>query len=192
MTDFLDFNDAGEQRSFDVIPDQTIVTLQLTVRPGGAGDDGWLRRSKDGASEMLDCEMTVVDGQFAKRKIFQNYTVRGTTQGHAEAADISRKALAAILESARGVKPSDKSDAAQKARQVAGWADFDGLRFVARLGVRPPQNGYSAKNTILEIITPDRQAWKQPDQIDRSKLASKPAPSAQPAANAIARPDWAK
>jgi len=30
----LDFNTAGEQRSFDVIPAGTIVTLQLNIRPG--------------------------------------------------------------------------------------------------------------------------------------------------------------
>ena len=40
MGDFFDFNDAGEQNSFDVIPDGTIVTVQLTIRPGGAGKDG--------------------------------------------------------------------------------------------------------------------------------------------------------
>jgi len=46
----LDFNTAGEQRSFDVIPANTTVTLQLTIRPGNAGDGGWLKRSADGAS----------------------------------------------------------------------------------------------------------------------------------------------
>jgi hypothetical protein len=90
---FFDFNDAGEQRSVDVIPSGTICSVQLTVRPGGGGDDGWLRRSKDGASEALDCEFTVIDGEFAKKKVWQLYTVRGTTPGHAEASEISRKAL---------------------------------------------------------------------------------------------------
>jgi len=63
----FDFNEAGPQRSFDLIPD-TIATLHLTIKPGHAGEAGWLRRSKDGGSEALDCEFTVVDGEFAKRK----------------------------------------------------------------------------------------------------------------------------
>jgi hypothetical protein len=199
MADFFDFNDAGEQRSFDVIPDNTIVTVQLTVRPGGAGDDGWLRRSKDGACEMVNCEFTVVDGPYAKRKVFQLYTVRGTTPGHAEAAVISRQAFCAMLESARGIRPDDKSDAANAARHAQGWQDLDQLRLVARLGVRPPQDGYAARNTIKEIVTPERQAWTKPEQIARDP-ASKPATSAPapaaaptpPPANAITRPNWAQ
>src|SRR6516225_7733244 len=109
----LDFNTAGEQRSFDVIPDRTIVTLQLTIRPGGAGDDDWLKRSADKNSEGLNCEFVVVDGEYAKRKLWQLYTLHGTTPGHAEAGEISRRTLRAILESARGIKPSDKSEAAE-------------------------------------------------------------------------------
>jgi hypothetical protein len=137
---------------------------------------------------MIDAEMVVVDGPHAKRKIFQNYVVDGTTRGHAEAADISRKTFAAMLESARGIRPDDKSDTAQRARMVSGWQDFDGLRFVARIGVQPPRNGYEARNTIKEIVTPERQQWKKPEQATRPVAAqpTQPAP-----ANAIARPQWA-
>jgi hypothetical protein len=195
MTDLFNFNDAGEQKSFDVIPDNTTVMVRLTVRPGGAGEGGWLRKSKDGGCEMLDCLFTVVDGDYAKKKIFQNYVVRGQMPGHAEAAEISRKALCAVLESAHGFRPDDKSAAANAARQVQGWQGFDGLCFVARLGVRPPQGGYAAQNTIKEIITPERQDWRKHEQIARD-LVNKPATAAQPPAaapaNAIARPNWAQ
>ena len=84
----FDFNTAGEQRV--VIPAQMICMLQMTIRRGGAGDDGWLKRAADGASEGLDCEFTVVDGLYAKRKLWQLFTLRGTTEGHAEAGRISR------------------------------------------------------------------------------------------------------
>jgi hypothetical protein len=199
MSNPFDFNDAGEQKGFEVIPDNTIVTVQMTIKGGGTGPDGWLTHAhtEKGDSDYLNCALTIVEGDHAKRKIYQNYTVSGTTQGHIEAADISRKALAAMLESAHGIRPDDKSEAAQKARRVAGWGDFDGLRFMARVGVRPPQNGYAAKNVIKEVITPDRHGWKKVEQIDRSQLANTPtastAPQAsQPAVNPIARPDWAK
>lgn len=192
-TTSFDFNTAGEQRSFDVIPANTICTLQLTIRPGGAGDDGWLKRSADRASEGLDCEFTVVDGEYAKRKLWQLFTLRGTTPGHAEAGEISRNTLRAILESARGIRPDDKSEAAQNARKVSGWADLDQIRFKARLGVRSAQGTYPAKNTILEVITPDRQTWQKPEQIS-AKTANSPAPATAPTtppANAITRPGWA-
>jgi hypothetical protein len=183
----LNFNDAGEQRSFDVIPAGTIVTLQMTIRPGGAGDDGWLKRAADGNSEALDCEFTVVDpAEFAKRKVWALLTLAGTTSGHAEAARISRGLLCAILESARGIRPDDKSEAAQAARDAGDWNTFQNLRFVARLGVRPAQAQYPAKNIILEAITPDRKAWTQPVQLPPDPTAPK-----QPAGNGAAGPTTA-
>ncbi len=191
-TDF-NFNTADEQRSFDVIPARTICTLHLKISAGGAGDGGWLKLSADKASEGLDCEFTVVDGQYANRKLWQLFTLRGTTQGHDEARKISLATFRAILESARGIRSDDKSEAAEAARKVSGWGDFDGLRFVALIGVRPPTEKYSAKNTILEVITPERQAWTKPEQISaKPPNAGAPATAATPPVNAIARPDWAK
>ena len=111
------FNDVGEQRSFETIPDGTLATVRMKVRPGNAGEGGWLRRSKDGNSEALDCEFVVLDGSFAKRKFWTLLTVTGTTEGHKEAADISKRYLRAMLESARGIRPDDKSDAAKEARR---------------------------------------------------------------------------
>ena len=90
-------------------------------------------------------------------------------------------------------RPDDKSEAAEAARKIAGWQDFDGLRFVARLSVEPATEKYKAKNKIDEVITPERQAWKKPEQIERDLLgnpADATSPSATPA-NAIARPQWA-
>jgi hypothetical protein len=193
MSNEMNFNDANEQRAFDVIPAGTIVTLQLKIRSGGAGD-GWLSKASDGASDGLDCEFIICDGPYAKRKLWQRFTLHGTTPGHAEAGQISRGTLRALLESARGIRPDDNSDAAQKARMVASWGDFDGLRFVARIGVKPPQNGYAARNSIAEVITPERQSWTKPEQIERQEPSSTMGPSALAAApaNSIARPEWAR
>jgi hypothetical protein len=196
----FDFNNAGEQRSFDVIPANTIVILQMTIRPGGAGDDGWLKHTTTdkGDSEYLDCEFTVVSPErYAKRKLWQPYTIRGTTDGHAEAGRISRDTLRAILESARGIRPDDKSAEAQNARNVSagGWANFDQLRFVARLGVRPPQGGYPAKNTILQVITPGLQDWqkhKPNSASDRTATAAPAAAATTPPPGAIGRPQWGR
>jgi hypothetical protein len=190
----LNFNDAGTQRTIEVIPANTIVTVHLTIRPGGAGDGGWLRRSADGASEGLDCELTVVDGTYAKRKFWQLFTLSGTKENHAQAGEISRGTLRAILESAHGIRPDDESDKAKTARHLSGWQELDGLRFVVRLGVRPPKDNYPAKNFLQEVITPERQGWKQPAQLDVAAKTNglAPAASATPPANAIARPNWAK
>src|SRR5262245_56569481 len=110
----MDFNDATTQRVFDVIPAGTVLTLHMAVRPGNTGEGGLLRRSKDGNSEALDCEFTVVDGPYAKRKVWGLFTLVGTTPNHVTAAEISRSRLRAILESARGIRPDDTSEAAKQ------------------------------------------------------------------------------
>jgi hypothetical protein len=185
----FDFNESGPQKSFDIIPDGTIATVRLTIRTGGAGEGGWLKRSKDGNSEALDCEFVVLDGPCAKRKFWNLFTLAGTTDGHREAGDISGRKLRAILESGRGVKPDDKSDAAKQARQISSYGDLDGLAFIARIGVEPAKNGYKAKNTLDRVITPDETAWHPVTQPPRP--ATTP-PNAQPAlASAIAKPKWA-
>jgi hypothetical protein len=180
----FDYNRAGEQRSFDVIPDKTVVVVQLNVRPGSVGEGGMLRRSKDGAAEMLDCEFVVVEGPHAKRKFFELMTLAGTTDGHAQAADISQRKLRAILESVRGVKPSDVSEAAKKAR-IAELEDFDGMRFLVRVGVEPGKDGFRDKNRIAVVITPDMKEWHAVEQVA-------PATTAKPAGNAIVKPKWAQ
>ena len=96
---------------------------------------------------------------------------------------------------AHGIRPDDNSEAAQAARKVPGWGAFNNLRFVAQLGVRPPKDGYPAKNTILKVITCERQMWKKPEQIQtQADTAATPQASPTPAAppaSAIARPQWA-
>jgi hypothetical protein len=189
MTDF-DFNDVGEQR--DLIPQNTICVLQLTIRPGGARDGNWRKRFAGGASEGLDCEFTVVGGEHDKRKFWECLVLAGSTDGHAKMADSNLRMLRAMVESARGIRPDDKSETASAARKIS-YADLDGLRFMARLGIEPPQGNFRAKNKILEIITPERPGWQKPEQITAKSVngGMTPAPpTTPPPAGSIERPKW--
>jgi hypothetical protein len=131
----------------------------------------------------------VIDGEYKKRKVFTRLTVQGTTQGHADAGRGTRAIIRAMLESARGIQPKDQSDAAKAARSIKGYGDLDGLCCLIRVGVEPPNGQYKAKNTIREIITPDRKEWVQLEQAPPSAAPASSAP-AKPAAS-IARPQWA-
>jgi hypothetical protein len=187
----IDFNEASGQREFDLIPADAVVTLVVKVRGGGAGPDGTLRRSKDGRSEGLDLELTVVDGPFIKRKLWVLLTLQGETEGHAEAGRIAATMLRAIIESARGVRPDDQGDAAKQQRRLASYLDLDGMRFVGRVGIEAAKNGYDAKNRLASVITPDMQAWRKPDQSAAPVPAAKPA---QPPSggSVIPRPQWSR
>jgi len=195
QNDFFDLNTAGEQRERDLIPANEIVTLQLMIVPGNAGPGGWLTKSQKGDSEGLALEFTVVDGKYAKKKVWERWTVEGTTSGHAEAKEISRNKIRAVVESARGIRRDDKSEAATAGRRLSGgYADLDQIRFVARIGIRPPEGQYRAKNEIDEIITPERQGWQKPEQITAKTVTGGATTTSVPAAtpaNAIARPQWA-
>jgi hypothetical protein len=134
MTMNLDFNDvSGMQRS--LIPNGTLAELQMKVRPGNAGEGGWLKRSADGKSEALDTELTVIGGPYKGRKLWQLLTLNGKTEGHATAAKISCIKLCAILECARGIRPGDHSETADQGRRVNSYGDFNGVRFIAKIGI---------------------------------------------------------
>ena len=188
----MDYNSVGAQKSFDVIPDGTIVVVQMNIRRGNAGEGGFLKRSKNGQAEMLDAEFIVVEGDHVKRKFWENMVVDGATDGHKEAADITHRRLRAIIESVKGIKPADVSETAKAARNVE-YAEFDGMRFLCRVGVEPARqlpNGesYRAKNILAEVITPDRTTeWRpieqQPKPKDSGPSGNAPAP--------IKKPDWA-
>ena len=127
--------------------------------------------------------------------------------GHAQAAEISRGVLRAILESARGIKPDDLSDQA-RARRTADLKDFDNIIFVARIGIekgKPRNDGsgesYPDKNVIAVIITPDKKDWHPVDQpppfnggsgAGATVAPSSPSPDpAAPHTPGVKKPVWA-
>lgn len=204
MSDF-DFNEAEPQRSGggELIPDNTIALIVTKVRPGGNGPGGYLKNSNDGSCQMLDLEFTIDGGEFDRRKLWGNYVTNGTTEGQEKAANITRSRLRAMLESARGILPSDTSPAAVQARRANGWGDFDGLVFCAKIGIElgglkdktagPQSERYADKNAIKAVITPDEASYIAPSpQAKASAAAQKPAnEGSAPATGAAVKPAWA-
>jgi hypothetical protein len=184
----MDYNSVGAQKSFDVIPAGTIVVVQMNIRSGNVGEGGLLKRSSNGEAEGLDVEFVIVEGEHAKRKFWSFMVLDGTTDGHKEAADITRRRLRAILESVKDIKPTDLSEAAKAARN-AEYADFDGLRFLCKLGIEPATDRFKAKNTLAEVITPDRKEWRAVEQQPKSTEAKKGGTNNTP--TPITKPAWA-
>jgi len=195
----IDFNNAEAQREGGLIPEGTVAPVHMTVRPGNAGEGGWLKRSKSGDSMALDVEFTIVEGPFAKRKFWGLFTLEGTTDGHQKAADISASRLRAILESARGIRPDDESEPAKAGRRMNSWGDFDGLRFIAKIGIEKAKegSGFKDKNSLDAAITPDRKAWVKVEQIKPQATPVAGFTSVGVAAAAVAekagvkKPQWA-
>jgi hypothetical protein len=182
-----DFNTAGEQ--FELIPNGTDAVLQLNIRHGNAGEGGLFKRSNNGQAEGLDCELVVVGGKYDKRKFYDWMTISGATDNYARAADITHRKLRAIVESARNIKPTDVSEAAKNLRK-AEYAEFDGMRFRAQIGIEPAKDGYRAKNVSGPIITPDRKDYQPVEQV--AKPVQTVAPAGETPSNVIVKPKWAQ
>lgn len=165
MSSFFNFNDAEKQSGGELIPDGVIVPVVMNIKPGGVGEGGWLTASKSSDAEMLNCELTVCDGPYAKRKIFTNMTVSGGSlndKGESKGGNITRSTLRAILESARNINPNDMSEDAINKRTISGFGDLNGIVFLMKVGIEKDKTGqYADKNKIKTIITPDMRQYAE-------------------------------
>lgn len=201
-----DFNDA--KQNANLVPKGTLAKVRLTIRPGGFDDPsqgwtgGYAKRGMTG-SVYLDAEYTVLDGPYAKRKIWSMiglYSPNGPNW-----TNMGRSLVRGILNSARGLSDKDNSPEAQNARRINGFADLDGIEFVARIDVGTDTNG-DEKNDIRSAVTKDHKdyalhmgggnapvATYAPPQAYPPQPAPQPpyAPQ-QPAPAAGVRPTWAK
>jgi hypothetical protein len=192
-------------REVELMPHGTVATVIMYIQPGDVGEDGMCKRSSKGDCEMLSCEFVVVDGPYAKRKLWENMILAGSTDGHAQAANISRGRLKQMLDSALGLKPDDTSPQARTARTVS-LGQLQGLTFIAKIGIEkgtPKDDGsgesWPDKNILAAIITPDRNGYHPVTQPPPSNGGGPTTPgSAAPSGAApptttppITRPGWA-
>jgi len=194
-----DYNDA--QQNAALIPKGTLAKVRMTVRPGGFDDPGqgwtggYATRGASGAV-YINGEFTVLEGPYARRKIFTLiglYSPKGP-----DWANMGRSFVRGMLNSARGISDKDTSPQAQAARRIAGFADLDGLEFVARIDVGTDANG-EAKNEIRSAVTPDHKGYASaagpqpaaaPAYAPPSAAVAAPPPPANPAGGV--RPTWAR
>jgi hypothetical protein len=215
-----DFNDATSNS--DVIPKGTLAKVRLTIRPGGFDDPsqgwtgGYAKRGATGAV-YLDAEYTVLEGPYAKRKIWSLiglYSPKGPDWGNA-----GRGLVKGILNSARGIADKDNSAQAQAQRRISGFAELDGIEFIARMDIGSDTNGED-KNEVRSAVTPSHRDYAQlmghgaaaptqgygqlpatstPQQVHVAPAQDHTAPAPQPQAPQTAatpgfaeRPSWAE
>src|SRR6516162_10351140 len=199
----FDYSRTDDPKDFSQpIPDGTLATVQMRIRPGGVGEGNLLKRTASGEAEMLDCEFVVVDGEFVKKKFWDTFILEGTTDGQKQMADTNRGRLKKILESARGIK-KDMPVEQVRALYQASLKDFDGLVFIARIGMRkgePKKDGsgnWPDKNFLAAAISPDHRDWHPVTQAPpfngggAAAASTPPADSASVGAAPITPPVWA-
>lgn len=200
-----DFNDAEQQTSFDLIPKGTLAKVRMTIKPGSHDDasrgwtDGYATESFDTGSVYLAAEFVVLEGEFAKRKLWSNiglHSPKGDTW-----ANMGRTFIRAALNSAYGFLPADQSVEAQNARRISSFGGLDGIEFVVRIDVEKDNKGEN-RNIVKQAIEPDNKDYARlmgvsskasgPSSSGNSGTPTQPIPQRAPAVSAAGKPAWAQ
>jgi hypothetical protein len=183
----ISYADAEDQQSRDLFP-SGVYRLKAEVILGGHGADSTLTLASSKRSLHLALACTVTEGEHRGRKVWDNVTVALAENNSLPplepdklnklqtAVRIGRSKIKALLNSARGLDPNDKSEATEAKRAIESHDDLTGMIFWAEIGEEPARGGYAARNKIDRIV--------EPCDDDYPKTA-KPQP---PAAAAIALP----
>ena len=202
MSAWNDFNDAEQQQSFDLIPKGTVATVRMTIKPGGHDDasqgwtGGYATQSFETGSIFLACEFVILDGEYARRKMWSNvglHSSKGPAWGN-----MGRTFIRAVLNSARNIQPQDNSPQASAARRIQGFNELDGIEFVARIDVEKDGRG-ELRNVVKIAVEPDQADYPRAS----APAAQRPAATYQapPASSAPAqagrapvsgKPSWAQ
>jgi hypothetical protein len=191
-----DFNNAEDQNSFDPLPKGTLVKVRMTIKPGGHNNEqkgwtgGYATRNATSGAVYLNAEFVVLEGQYARRKIWSLIGLH--SEKGEEWANIGRSLIKGILNSARGIGNKDNSPAAQNARRINGLGDLDGIEFLARVDMEKDQNG-NDKNVIKYAVTSDNKEYAA--LMGRGGYTAAPAAAvspSQPQKPAGNMPSWAQ
>ena len=167
-----------------------VYQLKVEVVSGGRGPDGTLTLAKNGCTMHVQLVYTVNAGDYRNRKIWDYLTV--TLDEHAVVLDehgnplppleaakkldklrtavrMGRSKIKALINSARGLNPDDKSAATEARRSIESHDDLNGMIFWADVGVRAGSGGYGPSNFVDYIV--------QPGDPDYPKAAAQEAPS---------------
>ena len=140
------------------------ASSSCTSAPEEPGPEGGSPNPIPPMSSISAAEFTVLEGPYARRKLWQNLTFGGgkvNEKGQSIGGEITRSTLRAMLESSRNIQPSDMSEKAVAARRVNGFEEFDGIVFAAKIGIEKGKDNYPDKNKIAAVITPDKKEYQQ-------------------------------
>ena len=110
--------------------------------------------------------------------------------------NMGRSLVRGMLNSARWISDKDMSAEAQAARRISGFADLDGIEFIARIDIGTDASG-DDKNEIRSAVTPDHRDYAQvmggAPSLGLQQPSANTAPAPQPAAAPVpGRPAWAQ
>jgi hypothetical protein len=199
----LDLNNVApdEGNDFSLIPHGTIVRVIVSIKPQLDGvvisdlsNQPIFRQSPHSSAKWVECEFTVIGGQFDRRKIWSNLFFDGdkkNASGVSMSKEIGLRTLRGIIDSSRGLRADDMTPDANIKRQISGIEALEGMEFCIKVGVEKGTNGYDDKNKMLApiLINQDGYIGGNATQAPTQSPISQPQVQ-QPQTGAV--PTWAK
>ena len=209
----LDLNNVppmeGGSGDFELIPDGTVVSTIIKLEGGdteipeyGAGT--YFKQSQTTSAKWLPIELTIMGGNFDKRKVWQNIFVDGDAKdenGMSKARKIGLNTIKQMVDSGFGISPKDESeDAIAKRASIQGIHMINGMIICCTLGIEKGSNGYADRNKIKTVLTPDSPNYIQSTgqaapvaqaPVAQAPVAQSPAPQTTTATAGVA-PSWAR
>jgi hypothetical protein len=180
----FNYNDADDQDDRSTIPNGP-YRLKIALKRGGHGSDGMLRLAvKNLRGLMLECTYTVVNhAEHSGHKIKDYITVAfdetdsidlppiesGKLENYRTSVRMGRARVKAILNSAFGLDPDDKSEAAQAKRNITNHGALTGLIFWGEIDTKPAANGYGPKNVLVRVIVPGDDDYPKEREKEKAR-----------------------
>jgi hypothetical protein len=197
------YDDAPQKTEFALLPDNTVVRGIVKLSGGDTevpelGGGQYFKSSASGA-KWMPIEITIVGGEFDKRKIWQNIFVDGAkldANGYPIAKRIGLETIKRMVDSAYGLKKDDTSpEALQKRATITGVHVLMGMEICFKIGIEKGNNGYPDKNKIKVVLTPDSQEFISGGVAPQAAHAPTPVPQAAvsaPVQTQEVTPPWAR
>ena len=146
-----------KESNYDLIPAGTLAKARLVIKPGNSPIDPYLTQSRNGNSHYLNCEFIIMEGRYAKRKIFYKQIIESDNE---RSCYFGKLFIKHLLESANGLKKHDDSDEATRMRTLNSLSDLDGLEVAIKVGI-DTGGEYRDSNKIEDILTADSPKYEE-------------------------------
>ena len=197
----LDLNNItpDEGNDFSLIPHGTIARAILYIKPQLDGvripdlaQDAIFRQSAHSSAKWIECEFTIVGGEFDKRKVWHNIFFDGDKKnqnGVSGSKEIGLRTLRGIVDSAKGLSPNDVSPEANALRQIPSLEAINGMEICMKIAVEKGTNGYADKNKMMVALATNSKEYISSGQGQQPQV--QPQQTQQPSTGG-ALPPWAQ
>lgn len=155
---------SGSSEAPTLMPDGTIARAYLVFNSDGDtqvpefSQAHVFRKSQNTSAVWLPLELTIMGGQFDRRKVWHNLFVHGDavdSDGVPKARKVGLQTMRDIINSSYALSRNDVTPEAQAKRNIASVDVLDGIEVCVVIGVEKGTNGYPDKNKVKAFIGPD-------------------------------------